>query len=173
MGCVTEPRIVVGVDGSAGSVRALRWAADEARLRHGQLRVVLAWKPAYLATYSSVTAHADRAEQERTAQAVLAETLDTAFAGDTPDDVQTVVTEGVAERVLVSESCAADLLVLGSTPTAPRSSVGAVIRGCLHQARCPVLVVGQCKAPAVASAPAQSPVARRHRTMEDSVAEAQ
>ncbi len=147
MDCVTEPKILVGVDGSAGSVRALRWAADEARQRHGQLRVVLAWEPAYLASYSSVTAHADRGEQELAAQAALAKTLRAAFADDTPSDVQTVVKEGVAERVLASESCAANLLVLGSTPKTPRSPVGPVIRGCLSQARCPVMVIGQCEAP--------------------------
>jgi nucleotide-binding universal stress UspA family protein len=172
MGCVTEPRIVVGVDGSAGSIRALRWAADEARQEHGQLRVVLAWEPAYLATYSSVTAHADRSEQERAAQAALAKTLSATFAGDMPDDVVTIVIEGVAERVLATESCAADLLVLGSKPKTPRSPVGPVIRGCLHQARCPVIVIGQCKAPAGASGYAQSSVAGRHRVMERSLAEA-
>lgn len=160
MDCVTEPRILAGVDGSAGSVRALRWAADEARQRHGQLRVVLAWEPAYLATYSSVTAHAGRGEQELAAQAALAETLRVAFAGDIPGHVATEVIEGVPERVLVSESCAADLLVLGSTPKTPCSPVGPVIRGCLSQARCPVMVIGQCEAPA----------AGRHGVMEGSVA---
>ncbi len=169
MGCVTEPRIVVGVDGSAGSVRALYWAADEARQRRGQLRVVLAWEPAYLATYSSVTAHADWGEQERAAQAVLAETLGAAFAGDMPGDVVTTVIEGVAERVLVSESCAADLLVLGSTPKTPCSPIGPVIRGCLHQARCPVMVIGQYKAPARARSVSRRLVAQ---VMENTIAEA-
>jgi nucleotide-binding universal stress UspA family protein len=37
------PRIVVGVDGSAASRLALRWASDEGRLRHGALEVVLVW----------------------------------------------------------------------------------------------------------------------------------
>jgi len=36
-------RVVVGVDGSAGSVIALRFAAAEARLRGGELHVVHAW----------------------------------------------------------------------------------------------------------------------------------
>src|SRR5258708_19409361 len=99
MGCVTEPRIVVGVDGSPGSVRALLWAADEARHRHGQLRVVLAWEAAYLATYSSVTAHADRSEQERAAQAGLAKTPPPAFPGAIPGHVLTLLIEGSAAPV--------------------------------------------------------------------------
>jgi nucleotide-binding universal stress UspA family protein len=35
--------VVVGVDGSEGARRALRWAATEARLRHATLRVIHAW----------------------------------------------------------------------------------------------------------------------------------
>jgi nucleotide-binding universal stress UspA family protein len=35
--------VVVGVDGSDGSSRALAWALAEARLRHATLRVVQAW----------------------------------------------------------------------------------------------------------------------------------
>lgn len=37
-------RIVVGVDGSDGSLRALHWAIDEARLRHVGVHAVLAWQ---------------------------------------------------------------------------------------------------------------------------------
>lgn len=148
MGSVSGPSIVVGVDGSAGSERALRWAAEEARQRYATLRVVLAWERTHLATYSSVTAHADRQEQERAARALLAGTLRSVFGTDTPDGVSAAVIEGVAERVLAQESIAADVLVLGSTPSRKRAcrSVGPVIRGCLNQARCPVMIIGECEA---------------------------
>ncbi|MGH7734157.1 MAG: universal stress protein [Gemmatimonadales bacterium] len=36
-------RVVVGVDGSAGSAAALRWAAAEACRRQTALRIVSAW----------------------------------------------------------------------------------------------------------------------------------
>lgn len=142
------PNILVGVDGSAGSRRALRWAAEEARQRGATLRVVLAWEPAYLATYTSVSAHVDRGEQERAAWSLLAETLRSVFGADTPDYVLATVIEGSAERVLVGESGTADLLVLGSTPASERvrPPVGPVIRGCLNQARCPLMIIGTCKA---------------------------
>lgn len=148
MGSVSGPHIVVGVDGSAGSKRALRWAAEEARKRHGRVQVVLAWEPAYLATYSPVTAHADHAEQERAAHALLADTLRSVFGVDIHDHVTAKVVQGIAERVLVEESRAADLLVLGSTQARERACqpVGPVIRGCLHQARCPVMIIGSCEA---------------------------
>ena len=35
--------IVVGVDGSPSSLAALDWAVTEARLRHGEIRLVTAW----------------------------------------------------------------------------------------------------------------------------------
>jgi nucleotide-binding universal stress UspA family protein len=38
--------VVVGVDGSAGSRQALRWATAEARRRCGRLRVIAAYRPA-------------------------------------------------------------------------------------------------------------------------------
>jgi nucleotide-binding universal stress UspA family protein len=38
-----EGRVVVGVDGSSGSLIALRWALREARLRGAPLHAVLAW----------------------------------------------------------------------------------------------------------------------------------
>lgn len=139
------PKIVVGVDGSAGSRRALRWAAVEARQRHGRLLVVLAWEPAYLASET------ERREQQWAAQSLLAETLRSVFGADTPDHVVAKVVQGMAERVLVEESGAADLLVLGSTPASEsaRPPVGPVIRGSLHQARCPVMIIGTCKRPSV------------------------
>lgn len=38
-------RVVVGVDGSSGSTAAVRWAADEAELRHVDLRLLHVWEP--------------------------------------------------------------------------------------------------------------------------------
>ncbi|MGY2744438.1 universal stress protein [Arthrobacter sp. UYCu723] len=35
--------IVVGVDGSEQSLAALHWAVDEARVRHGRVRLITAW----------------------------------------------------------------------------------------------------------------------------------
>lgn len=42
-------RIVVGIDGSAESKQALRWAAAEAKLRGAVLRVVHTWFFPYIA----------------------------------------------------------------------------------------------------------------------------
>ena len=39
--------IVVGLDGSEGSIAALRWAANEAALRKAKLRAVTVWEYSY------------------------------------------------------------------------------------------------------------------------------
>jgi len=39
-----EPRIVVGVDGSLGSTRALKWALEEAQRRSASVEAVFAWQ---------------------------------------------------------------------------------------------------------------------------------
>ena len=42
---MSQPLIVVGVDGSPEAKHALLWAAEQARLTDGSLRVVYAWEP--------------------------------------------------------------------------------------------------------------------------------
>ncbi|HYL51521.1 MAG TPA: universal stress protein, partial [Acidimicrobiia bacterium] len=60
-----EPTIVVGVDGSPGSLVALRVALEEARVHRASLRVVMAWQLTWMelaietpAVMRSVEAHA-------------------------------------------------------------------------------------------------------------------
>ena len=40
--------VIVGVDGSAESREALRWALEEARLRGATVRAVYAWRDPYV-----------------------------------------------------------------------------------------------------------------------------
>jgi len=137
------PVIVVGVSGSRASARALRWAAEEARRRGARLVVVRAWLPAQAAFYVGQTQHdADHGRQEATRE--LGAALRATFGEKLPPGVQTEVTEGMAERVLVERSAGADMLVLGSTsaPIVVGRAIGAVIRSCLSRAHCPVVVIG-------------------------------
>ena len=64
--------VVVGVDGSAGSERALRFAAQEARQRSARLRVVHAWHvPAMTGGGFAVAYPISPAEFEEGAKKVL------------------------------------------------------------------------------------------------------
>jgi nucleotide-binding universal stress UspA family protein len=143
MTTVPQPRILVGVSGSRASENALRWAAQHAGCRSGQLEVVLCWQPQQLAYYAART-HADHAQELRAADRRLTGVLRAAFGQVRPAGLITDVIEGPAERTLVDRSVGADLLVLGSSsaPTLASQSVGAVVRGCLRGGHCPVVVVG-------------------------------
>ncbi len=50
-------RIVVGVDGSAGSGAALEWAVDEAQLRGVPVHAVMAWQPPQFYAAGNMWAH--------------------------------------------------------------------------------------------------------------------
>jgi nucleotide-binding universal stress UspA family protein len=144
-------RIVVGVDGSPASVAALRWAADLARLRGAEIVVVCAWHVALasLAPYAPVSRRPTADGERRRVEADLAVAMRTAL-GPTPDvKVRAVLVCGPPARVIVDQCGDADLLVLGGhhANSPLRQTVGAVVRTCLRQASCPVVIVAAAAAP--------------------------
>ena len=69
--------VVVGVDGSKGSVDALRYAIDEARLHDAQVKVVNAWHiPAIVYEAGWVPVPIDRGAYAKQAQQVLDKSLE-------------------------------------------------------------------------------------------------
>jgi nucleotide-binding universal stress UspA family protein len=144
---VTEPgqqRIVVGVNRSAGSVAALRWAAAEARLRHATLHVVHAWEPAARRASYAILGDSPTGGQERLrAQENLTAIMCAAFGGDVPAAITVEVAEGMAERILADRSRGASLLVLGAAAAVSLDGrpAGPVIRACMRSARCPLVII--------------------------------
>ena len=139
--------IVVGVDGSEGSIHALEWAAAEARLRGTALAVVSAWNtPAIL--YSGAgwglglesevinglreiaTDNLDRICDEH---AAVLEGL----------DAERTVVEGTAAEVLLERAKTADLLVVGSRGHGGFAGLllGSVSQQCAHHSPCPIVIV--------------------------------
>jgi nucleotide-binding universal stress UspA family protein len=142
-------RIVVGVDGSAQSVAALRWACREASLSAAEVYAVLALEASChrVANYAVPTPRQSSvswgAAREVLRQSVSeAESL---FPGVT---VRTEITEGLAARVLLDHAAGADMLVLGRTSHGPHlyRGAGPVIRACLRAAPCPVVVIAPAEA---------------------------
>lgn len=131
------PLIVVGIDGSAKSETVLRWAADQARAVHARMRVVLAWQFPELPGYVPPRVESDLSE--------AAEKITERLVGTVLDgfEVETVVQEGGAVRLLLSEAKDADLLVLGSHGHGHNGGklIGSVTQSCLVQAHCPVVVI--------------------------------
>lgn len=143
----TVKRVVVGVDGSAGSVEALRQGAQEAE-RHGAvLCPVYAWAPpGGEAADARYPAPPDVcAYWAREADGVLADACREVF-GTASYGARAVPRALRAPAGAALVACAGrdtDLLVLGAGRHGAlyRLFHGSVSRYCLKHARCPVLVV--------------------------------
>jgi nucleotide-binding universal stress UspA family protein len=136
--------IVVGVDGSPGSRKALTWAAAEAADHRAELVVVNVWEHTLMPPAGSVTVseHYVPDPSQATAEqlvAVIKEEL-----GDEPKVlVQPRVKQGSPAKVLIDESADADLLVVG---TRGHGGFAGLVLGSVSQhvaayAQCPVAVV--------------------------------
>ena len=133
--------IVVGVDGSDGSRRALRWALAEARLRGSTVQAVTAWP-----TRDAVTRmeQLDAAEARREAADLQQRGLDEVLAErPEPPALSYEVVHGDPVEVLLLASSNAEMLVVGSHNTSSISHVmlGSVSEACARMAECPVVVL--------------------------------
>lgn len=138
-------RIVVGIDGSDHSKRALEWALAEARLRAAPLSVVYAWMlPVYATGYGFAPgALIDPVAMADAAKDQLDATIDEVI-GDAKDvAVERKAVEGMAAQVLVDEAAGADLLVVGSRGHGGFAGLllGSVSQQCAHHASCPVVII--------------------------------
>jgi nucleotide-binding universal stress UspA family protein len=134
-------RVVVGIDGSARSLDAMRWAAAEARARDAELDVVHAWRLPMMATPPMAAVLPDFSALESAGRTVL----DTALADPALADVRVEghVTLGHAASVLLERVDGAGLLVAGTRGRGRVTSalLGSVSRQLLHHAPCPVVVI--------------------------------
>jgi len=139
-------RVVVGVDGSDEAARALRWARDEAHLRHCPLVVLHAWRmPVVMGSLYAPTIAVPFEECRQAGQEFLDQTvahLSSGSSGDGPDVVPQLV-EGLAEFELVTAAADADLLVVGSRGRGAMTAsvLGSTSRSCIHHSPCPVAVI--------------------------------
>lgn len=138
--------IVVGIDGSDASARALDFAAEEAVLRKAALRVVCVWEVPVTAygdgmipvitpdMFDSYQEHAQTIVDEAVAR-VAAAHPELACSGE--------VVEGLPAGVLIEESENAALLVVGTRGRGGFKSLllGSVSGQVVHHAACPVVVV--------------------------------
>jgi nucleotide-binding universal stress UspA family protein len=174
-------RIVVGVDGSAESGAALRWACREASLRGAEVHAVHVReaKCHSLASYA-VPAYA------RAVDSAEDDDIDAMWRSVLPDpgpgghggadvlevqgvQVRTETAEGLAARVLLDRCADADMLVLGTASDVPGGGrpAGPVIRALLRRAPCPVVVISTAQDPAARSP--RTPPARVPATLRPAV----
>jgi len=146
--------IVVGVDGSAESVEALRWAIEEARLRKTTVRAVLVWQYQLTSTGDPFFGPGfdplpiEPGELRELAAARLTGAVEHATAD--PKAVEQQVVEGHPAEMLVEAGKDAELPVAGSRGHGGFGTMllGSVSQACAHHARCPVVIVrGGAQAP--------------------------
>jgi nucleotide-binding universal stress UspA family protein len=135
---VARPLVVVGVDGSPESVKAIAWAAEQARATGGSLELAIVWaRPTSYGLPLVVGGY----NPEQEAQDVV----DKAASGIDlpPARLHKSVINGAAPTVLVDRSKHADLLVVGSRGHGGFAELllGSVSDHCVHHASCPVVVV--------------------------------
>jgi nucleotide-binding universal stress UspA family protein len=139
------PGIIVGVDGSGHSRRALEWAMREAAMRHAPL-TVLTVHPAIVGYFGGVVTTAGDLElTEQTQAAVKVETdqVLAALDGPHPESVTVRAVHGFPVEELVSASKGADMVVLGSRGVGgfTRMLMGSTAGQVVQHAHCPVLII--------------------------------
>lgn len=138
-------KIVVGIDGSPSSVRALRFAAERASVTGEHVLAVNAFHQPAFALHGAIGAlpgdldmsAADDAER-------LAAELVAEVAPDYPGlEIRGTAAAGRAARVLTRLSDDASAVVVGSRGRTPVQALvlGSVAHETLHRAACPVVVV--------------------------------
>ncbi|HVW34181.1 MAG TPA: universal stress protein [Acidimicrobiia bacterium] len=136
-------RIVVGVDASPEAEAALRWAVEEARLRHAIVEVVHAWLFPGVGEVPGRSISIAVSDVEHDATQQLDRIVDAVVGADPEVKVERRVIEGSAAPVLVDAAAGADLLVIGSRGHGGFVGLllGSVAQQCVHHAPCPVVVV--------------------------------
>jgi nucleotide-binding universal stress UspA family protein len=141
----TSQNIVVGVDGSEPSTRALRWAIDEANLRAAVLQVVTAWHVPLVLHGGSSSPPAGLSLEDLVRQA--AESVAASAEKEAREAgaavVERIVREGQAADVLIAVSEGASILAVGSRRHGgfPALHTGSVSLQCAEHARCPTVLV--------------------------------
>jgi nucleotide-binding universal stress UspA family protein len=136
-------RIVVGVDGSDGSVAALRWAVSEAALRGGVVEAVSAFHVPYVGAASVMPLMLDPEEFREAADVVLRKVVEQVDASALAEPVRRIVLEGPASTVLVEAGRGSSMLVVGARGHGGLAGMllGSVSRQVTEHATVPVVVV--------------------------------
>ncbi len=138
------PGIIVGVDGSAHSRKALEKAIQEAAAHHTSL-TVLTVHQAVRDVYGSVAHYGDDASlTDKARQAAEAETNEVIGSlGVQPESLTVTAVHGLPAEEIVKAAQGADMVVMGSRGAGgfARLLMGSTATQVAHHAHCPVLIV--------------------------------
>ena len=129
--------IVVGIDGSENSTRALTWAIEEAKLRGARVRAVLTWS--YMGQSDGILGVGTT---EPDAQLALQAIID-ACAGDDAGIVDAVTVNDLPVDGLLEEARTASMVVVGSRGRGGIKGLllGSTSRAVVERSPVPVVVI--------------------------------
>lgn len=135
-------RIVVGVDGSPESRRALSWAGLLARATGAAIDVVTVCELPFPSSALAATPSRDWSPHADAEKSLVA-CVDEAFGPHRPAGLRTLVLHGDGARCLLEHAAGATALVVGSHGHKAIAEIlfHPVGRKCVAHATCPVLVV--------------------------------
>jgi len=131
-------KVIVGIDGSPGAMKALQWAERYAEGTGADLTLINAWQ--WPTTYG-VALVLEEWDPEIDARKTLEKARAELHLPDERVHIQSQ--RGFAPAVLAAASREADLLVVGSRGHGSLTGalLGSVSSHCVHHAHCPVVVV--------------------------------
>jgi len=140
--------MIVGVDGSPASLRALEWASKNAVGLNCAIEVISTWEP-YVPSGELVGSGVAPVlvlpilDTEQIAGEVIENCIKEVFGNARPEDLTSRTVMGDPGRVLVSESENATIVVVGSRGHGKFRDLvlGSVSSTCAAKAKCPVVVV--------------------------------
>lgn len=137
-------KIVVGVDGSPASLKAVAWAANEAKLRDSAIELLHSWSMPYVVDPMAMMPMAFPVE-EMAADANKIVAAATALVANIDPNIRVVgrVERGAASGHLIKAGTSADLLVVGSRGHGGFTGLllGSVAQQVANHAPCPVVIV--------------------------------
>ena len=134
--------IVVGVDGSKASRRALGWAVEQARASGATVEVVHAWTTPDMGTDPLARALGDPSKLEEQARRELQLVVDEADESGLVSPIEHTLVHDDPARALLDAATGADMLVVGSRGLGGgEAGLGSVSHGVIGDAPCPVVVV--------------------------------
>jgi nucleotide-binding universal stress UspA family protein len=137
--------ILVGVDGSGHSQRALEWAAREAAAHHTSLTVLAVHQAAADIWGGKLNYPEDASLTDKVREAAQAETDEVmARLGDSrPESVTVKAVHGYPAEEVIKAGADADMIVLGGQGSGgwTRQLIGSTATKVAHHATAPVLIV--------------------------------
>lgn len=138
---MSDKPVVVGVDGSDDSKRALTWAVEFGRRFESPVEAVISWQTPVTFRYPGGLGSADDAGLNAEATSVLDDTVRSVLGENA--QVTKRVERGHPASVLVDVSSSAEALVVGSRGRGAFLGmlIGSVSQFCAQRASCPVVVI--------------------------------